>query len=219
MNWWIADLYHRGEIAMLVSWIFWVIFSITLHELAHGWTAMWQGDTTPRDTGHLSLNPLVHMGPWSLLAFALLGIAWGLMPVNPARFRDGRRGRLYVSGAGPAMNVVLFVLSATGLGLWLAFGPTGTAVAQNVEVFFWAGGTLNLVLAVFNMLPIPPLDGSNVLASLSFRMYNLMNNPQFVMFGMFIVLALMFAGAFSILFGLSRFATEQWGELVARILS
>lgn len=219
MGWWVAELYQSGQVALLVSWIFWVIFSITMHELAHGWTAMWQGDTTPRDLGRLTLNPIVHMGPWSLIMFLVIGIAWGLMPVNPARFRDGRMGRLYVSAAGPAMNIVLFIICVIGLGLWWAFGPSGTTIAHNVEVFFRAGATLNLVLAVFNMLPIPPLDGSTVLGALSFRMYNLMHNPQFQMFGMFIVLALMLAGAFGFLFELAFFTTDMSADGLARLLT
>lgn len=218
MGWWVADLVRQHQIAELVSWIFWVIFSITLHELAHGWAAMWQGDTTPRDTGHLSLNPIVHMGPMSLLMFAIIGIAWGLMPVNPSRFRDGRMGRMYVSAAGPAMNIVLFFLSATAMGFWTRYGPQGAVLATNVEKFFLTGAMLNIVLAVFNLLPIPPLDGSTILASLSNRMYNLMNRPQVVMFGMFFVLALMFTGIFGILYFIAELAGETWAALVRAIL-
>ncbi len=69
-----------------------VIFSITFHELAHGWAAMSQGDNTPQQTGHLTLNPVVHMGKESLIFLCLMGIAWGQMPVNPSKFRSGKLG-------------------------------------------------------------------------------------------------------------------------------
>jgi hypothetical protein len=79
---WVHDLYATDQTTMLIAWIFWVIFSICLHELAHGWAALWQGDHTPRRLGHMTMNPLVHMGGWSLIAFAIIGIAWGAMPVS-----------------------------------------------------------------------------------------------------------------------------------------
>ncbi|MBT5381502.1 MAG: site-2 protease family protein, partial [Phycisphaerae bacterium] len=90
-----------------MSWIFWVLLSITLHELAHGWAAIWEGDKTPIETGHMSANPVVHMGRFSLIVFALIGFAWGLMPVRPWRFRHGRLGEAIVAIAGPAMNLAL----------------------------------------------------------------------------------------------------------------
>jgi hypothetical protein len=74
-DWWVLSAYKFGGAALLVSWIFWVIFSITMHELAHGWAALWQGDDTPRRYHRMTLNPVVHMGPVSLIMFALLGIA------------------------------------------------------------------------------------------------------------------------------------------------
>ena len=92
-NWWVHQQYYEGGISLVVGWAFWVILSITLHELAHGWAALRQGDTTPRDTGHMTWDPLVHMGGMSLIMFALIGIAWGVMPTDPSRYRSGRRGR------------------------------------------------------------------------------------------------------------------------------
>src|SRR5688572_29409894 len=106
-GWWMGNLAAQREYALLVSWIFWVLFSITLHELAHGWAALWQGDDTPRRLGRMTPNPIVHMGWVSLLMFAIVGIAWGVMPVDPSRFRWKRKGRTIVYGAGPAMNVAL----------------------------------------------------------------------------------------------------------------
>ena len=112
-GWWVADVLHGAGPFMLLSWIFWVIFSITLHELGHGWAAIRVGDDTPVRTGHMSMNPLVHMGATSLIVFAVVGIAWGAMPVNPSRFR-GKHADALVAAAGPAINVGLFVICIVG---------------------------------------------------------------------------------------------------------
>ncbi|MCP3858657.1 MAG: site-2 protease family protein, partial [Phycisphaeraceae bacterium] len=76
-GWWVEQLWNAGRGFELGSWIFWVIFSICLHELGHGWAAIWEGDDTPRRTGHMTIDPMVHMGGYSILAFLLLGFAWG----------------------------------------------------------------------------------------------------------------------------------------------
>src|SRR5262249_8984123 len=106
-NWWVAEIWNQSPV-LLVSWIVWVIGSIVLHELAHGWAALWCGDRTPIETGHMTWNPLVHMGQMSLLMFALVGIAWGQMPVDPSRFR-GRYDDAKVALAGPLMNLALAI--------------------------------------------------------------------------------------------------------------
>jgi len=221
MGWWVAEYVQAGEIPLLLSWVFWVILSITLHELGHGVAALWEGDTTPRDLDRMTMNPLVHMGPWSLLMFALVGIAWGVMPVNPHRFRHRRWGEFIVSGAGPAVNVALAILCVIGLGVWSTYGPIGSgnapsALFDNVWTFFMIGGTLNIVLVAFNLLPIPPLDGSTMLKSLSTGYARMMQNPQAQMFGLFIVLALLMVGGFGYLFGLAEWLIlSAAGQLVA----
>ena len=172
-EWWVTTLWQVSP-ALLMSWVIWVIGSITLHELAHGWQAIRCGDRTPIESGHMTWNPVVHMGPTSLIMFALLGFAWGAMPVNPSRFR-GPHDRFKVSGAGPAVNVGLAVLSGLACGLWIAvagehvFGAleVGDDLYRNLHVFLSLGCALNVALAILNLLPIPPLDGSTMLAQLS----------------------------------------------------
>src|SRR5262245_39838763 len=121
-HWWVADAWNAGPIHLL-AWVFWVIFSIVLHELAHGWTAIRCGDRTPIETGHMTWNPVVHMGQASLVMFALVGIAWGAMPINPANFR-GRYDNARVALAGPSMNVLLFVIALLVCGLVTAYGTS-----------------------------------------------------------------------------------------------
>ena len=192
MNWWVSSYAQNGLYIELVSWIFWVLFSITLHELAHGWAAIWQGDDTPVRLGRMSASPLVHMGTNSLLMFALCGIAWGQMPVDRYRFRDGHKGDVYVSAAGPAMNLLIAAVCLVLLTGWLRFVPSGSGLWSNGAVFLYYGIFLNLVLAPFNLLPIPPLDGSRILAGFSPRVRELYGRPQAQIFGLFIFIAIFF---------------------------
>ena len=161
-GWWIADYWQAGETVILVSWIFWIIVSICLHELGHGVAAIWEGDDTPRRTGHMTMNPMVHMGGMSMIAFLLIGFAWGLMPVNPHNFRHRRWGDAIVAFAGPLVNLILTVILLTAAGLWaglIANQPEAAEWTTNVGTFLYYGGWLNLILFCFNLLPVPPLDG------------------------------------------------------------
>ncbi len=192
MTWWVHSYASEGRSVELASWVFWVLLSITLHELAHGWTAIWQGDDTPIRLNRMTPNPVVHMGWHSLLIFALCGIAWGQMPVNPYRFKDGRRGDVYVSAAGPAMNLFISLVCLLLLTAWLRFGPTGSALYENAAMFLYLGVGLNFVLAPLNLLPIPPLDGAHILAGISRRARELFEHPQARLFGMFVFIAIFF---------------------------
>src|SRR5690606_18277613 len=169
-------------------------------ELAHGWAAIWQGDDTPIRLQRMTMNPLVHMGGMSLLMFVVIGIAWGAMPVDPSKFRWGRRGNAVVAAAGPAMNLLLAFFALTAGALWIHYGPSVEPLRGNVSQFLMIGGMLNLVLMVFNLLPVPPLDGSQILIGLSFRFYRLFQNPQAMMFGMFVILAIFMSGIGGFLF-------------------
>lgn len=161
-----------------VSWVVTVLVSVVLHELGHGFAALSQGDDTPRTSGHMTLSPLVHMGPLSLVLLFVIGLAWGQMPVNPARFRS-RHGDAIVSFAGPAVNLVLAFLGLTVLGLWLRFAvPAGHGIPPNAFTFLWVFGTANLVLCLLNLIPVPPLDGSRVLASFSPPYRKLTTDPN-----------------------------------------
>ncbi|MDZ4754512.1 MAG: site-2 protease family protein [Phycisphaerae bacterium] len=212
-GWWIGDFLQSGQTAMLFAWIFWVIVSICLHELGHGVAALWQGDDTPRRYGHMTLNPMVHMGGWSLLCFVLIGFAWGMMPVDPSRFRWKRRGRIVVAGAGPAVNLILAALLIPAAGLYLAWTNVETlsdltAQQRNIHQFLFTGGWLNLALCLFNLLPIPPLDGSQMLAGTTNSMYRLFTSPQAAAYGQFILIAVLFSGVAGVIFG----AANAWAR-------
>lgn len=145
-----------------------VILSITLHELAHGWTAVWYGDRTPIEMDRLTPNPLVHMGWFSILMVCVFGIGFGAMPVDPSRMR-GKYADAVVSAAGPAMNVLIALVSLTAIGMWLRMDPAirhDESLGNTLLLVLTTLGYLNILLAIFNLLPVPPLDGSRILANL-----------------------------------------------------
>lgn len=197
-RWWIADLWAQphGPV-IVVSWLVWVIASIVLHELAHGWAALSRGDPTPRASGHMTWNPLVHMGHMSLVMLALFGIAWGAMPIDPTRMR-GRWAEIITLAAGPAMNIAL-ALAALVLGiLWIALaGNAPEPLRGNAFIFLFCGAKLNIVLALFNLIPIVPLDGGRIAADLSptYRRIVTGENGQWVALGAFLLL-FAFAGQY-----------------------
>jgi Zn-dependent protease len=217
-DWWVHEYYRAGGLPLVVSWIFWVLFSITLHELSHGWAALWQGDDTPRRLGRMTINPLVHMGQWSLIMFAVVGIAWGVMPTDPGRYRWRRRGRAIVAVAGPAMNVLLAAVCVLAAAAWAVFRPVDGPLRENVYTFFFMGASLNVFLAGFNLLPVPPLDGANVLMGFSFRVYRLFQDPRAGMTGMFVLLILFASDLGDVLFAATFALVNRAIGLVTTVL-
>ena len=145
-----------------------VIIAITLHEAAHGFVARHFGDDTAARAGRVTLNPLKHIDPFGTIilpAFLLLskaGFVFGYakpVPVNFAALRHPKRDMIWVAAAGPGMNVLLALISAVLLGVVVHFRG---APPQSLPALLWSSVEINLVLAVLNLWPIPPLDGSRV---------------------------------------------------------
>lgn len=146
-----------------------LLLSLVAHELAHGWVAWKLGDPTAKSQGRLTLNPLKQLDTWgsAMLFLTFLGsngtffFGWAKpVPIGPWHFKDPQRGMMLVGAAGPAANVLLAGLAAGAA--WLLYPSASNAVLDAVNLTF----ALNVILAAFNMIPIPPLDGSRVLGGL-----------------------------------------------------
>ncbi len=164
-----GDFNPQYVIAIIITFL----IAITVHEFMHAWTAWMLGDDTARLLGRISLNPAVHFDPigalmFLLIAFGFPGIAWGKpVPVNDYRLRPagrfGRQGSMaLVSLAGPLSNVVLGALAAAILRFSSFTGSSVVVIDEFLQLFI----IVNFSLAAFNMIPLPPLDGSRILAAL-----------------------------------------------------
>ncbi len=153
-----------------------LLFSLTVHETAHAWTASRLGDPTARLLGRVSLNPIVHADLIGTILFPLLAIignvpliGWAKpVPVNINRLRRGRRDYVFVAAAGPVSNLLMALGASLGLSL-LTVSPMRLGepnVSAPIASLLAQAMVINVLLAVFNMIPIPPLDGGNVLAGL-----------------------------------------------------
>lgn len=140
-----------------------LLITLTIHEYAHARVAVSLGDPTPRFLGRLTLNPIPHLDPVGLIMLWLFKFGWAKpVPVNPANFRDQRRGMLWVALAGPASNILLALVTAIVLTLAYRFQLVNDEVLKMLRWIY----TYNIIFAIFNLLPIPPLDGGKIVANL-----------------------------------------------------
>ncbi len=202
-----------------------LVFSLTVHESAHAWAADRLGDPTARSLGRVSLNPLVHADPIGTFLFPLVGLAthapligWAKpVPVATWRFREPRRDYLLVAAAGPMSNLSLAVLAAGALRLFpvsafvpgLASASGGAQVLAPLGRLVWTALEINLLLAIFNMLPIPPLDGGTVMAGL-LPERAAAGFDRLRPYGFVLLYALLLSGGFSLVVGTPYRYVMSW---------
>ncbi len=152
------------ETIILLAPVF--LLAITVHEFAHGYVAYRLGDNTAKNAGRLTFNPLSHLDPFGTLAIIFIGFGWAKpVPVDPRNFANPRQDNLWVAFAGPLSNFTV----AFALGLvFRIFSPmlVGSEVGEIFLKMLYLGVWINLILTIFNLLPIPPLDGFHILEGL-----------------------------------------------------
>jgi len=165
-----------------------LLYSIIFHELAHGWVAYLMGDPTAKSLGRLSLNPLKHLDPIGTIMLFIFGFGWAKpVPVNFNQLRDRHKGMILVSAAGIITNMLLAFI-ALFLSRLLSLSPSSMPA---VLLYYFA--QINIILAAFNLIPLPPLDGSKILMGFAppsvqdflFRLER---------YGFFIIIALLYLG-------------------------
>ncbi len=171
-----------------------VLIALMFHEVAHGLVAYWMGDDTAKKAGRLTLNPLDHLDPIGTLCMVIFGFGWAKpVPVNPFKFKRHKLGMTITALAGPAANFLLSFVLMLFSGVCLATAADNR-VLMAVTQFFLVTAQLSIGLGVFNLIPIPPLDGSRVLQALlpNKLYYKFFNYQAYFQIGL---LVLLFFGA------------------------
>jgi Zn-dependent protease len=195
------------DILSITVSLFVILFAITIHEASHGWAAMKLGDPTAQSLGRVTLNPIAHIDLFGTILVPILLVVMGApafgwakpVPVNPYNLKNPRRDNLWISFAGPAANLVTSAVSLVFILLLKSFVPSLLSLQGLVLILYYMV-LLNAFLAVFNLIPVPPLDGSGILSGLlsksAAEQYDRLRP-----YGFFIVLILIYAGALNMIIG------------------
>lgn len=165
-----------------------VLVALTIHEFAHAFTSYKLGDPTPKYQGRLTLNPVAHIDPMGLLMLVFFRFGWGKpVQVDPRYYGNRRQGTMLVSLAGPVSNIILAFVTLIFYFFFSQVNFVGTLLLRIFE--------LNIILAVFNLMPIPPLDGSKIVASILPHNVAYKYSNFFGQYGLFVLIALVATGA------------------------
>lgn len=183
------------------------VMAVVFHEFAHGWAARKFGDPTAYDEGRMTLNPVPHVDLIGTIVFPLLSMLSGSrilfgwakpVPIDPRRFRDFRKGLFWVSFAGPLMNLVLALVSALLMVVFVALVPKSFELREPLAAMAQLSVFLNIGLALFNLIPLPPLDGSKMIMSFM-RTDTAARYEGITPYSFFILIGLSYVGFFQIL--------------------
>ncbi len=219
----------RGSLEDYLLMIPVLLISLTIHEYSHGYVAYKLGDPTAKDAGRLSLNPLRHLDPVGTLMMIIARIGWAKpVPINPSYFKDPKKGTILVSIGGPLSNllmafigVILFEITYVISYANIVAGETFVIYYMNFLVLFFS---VNINLAVFNLLPVPPLDGSKILSGiLPTEVYFRYMQKERIIGIIFIMIVMVFPTALSrVLSFLTRPIANSmiwFGELIVKAFS
>lgn len=196
----ILSLIRAGEIQLVIIYVlarcFVVFVCMPVHELSHALIAYKLGDNTAKNQGRLTFNPIKHLNPIGTLMIFLFGIGYAeAVPVNPNNFKNPKQGMALTAVAGPISNLLMGFISVFFYCALYNLFPDSSTVGYYVLGFFYYAAVVNVSLAAFNILPVPPLDGSKVLAAVlpDKAYYKYMQYERYIMI---LLLVLLFTGVF-----------------------
>ena len=179
-----------------------IILGLSLHEFAHAWMSNRLGDPTPKRQGRLTINPLAHIDWIGFLALLLVGFGWGKpVMIDPSYYKNRRTGEFLTGIAGVTMNLIIAVLlSFPTKALISAYYSSGSPLLENVLYIFYYAVMINVVLMIFNLIPVPPLDGWGIVT----QIFNLQKYSwwyKVYQYGQWILLILIFANITDMILG------------------
>lgn len=185
-----------------------ILIAIICHECAHGWVSDRLGDPTPRMSGRLSWNPLKHLDLWGTLCLLVFHVGWAKpVPINPYYYKDRRKGIILVSLAGPAMNFLVAFLCPLAEGALVKYGSYSSRLVVILILLMEYSAMINIGFGIFNLIPVPPLDGSKVLGELLPSVRNVYG--RWGRYWKWILLILLAAGVLSVPLGMLDGAVFQ----------
>lgn len=178
---------------MFLSSLAVIFFTLPIHEWAHGFVSTKLGDPTPRYQGRLTLNPMAHIDVMGAIGILLFGIGWAKpVQVNARYYRNSKWGMALVALAGPLSNVILaFILLICG-NVLVFVGLTELAIVNQIHTFLWYIALINISLAIFNLIPVPPFDGSRILFAVlpQKHYFQIMRYERYIFIGVFAIVYL-----------------------------